>query len=70
VSTGNYEYTYSGVTTSYTSEYSYDYAALYGSSYYDTYIKTNSYYKSLLYTVDQSLMDKITDGLNKLKPIV
>jgi hypothetical protein len=70
VSTGSYEYTYNGVYSSYDSEYSYDYSELYGSSYYDTYIKTNTYYQSMMYTVDQTLMDQITDGLNKLKPIV
>jgi hypothetical protein len=70
VSTGSYEYTYNGVYSSYDSESSYNYSDLYGSTYYDTYIKTNTYYQSMMYTVDQSLMDQITDGLNKLKPIV
>jgi hypothetical protein len=62
-----YEYTYNGVTTSYDYEYNYSY----DSSYYDTYIKPYmSYYKSMTYNVDKTLMDKITAELDKLKPVV
>jgi hypothetical protein len=66
----HYEDTYGGVKSTYDYEYSYDYSSIYGSTYYDKYIKTNTYYNSMVYTVDQSLMDKITDALNKLKPVV
>jgi hypothetical protein len=65
-----YEYTYGGVTTSYYEEYTENYSELYGSSYYDTYVKTNSYYQSMMFTVNSDLMDQITDSLNKLKPVI